>query len=31
MRERAAQIGAQLAVKSTLGAGTQIEVEKIVP
>jgi len=31
MRERAAQIGAQLAVKSRPGAGTQIDVEKIVP
>jgi signal transduction histidine kinase/ligand-binding sensor domain-containing protein len=31
MRERAAQIGAQLNVTSRLGAGTQVEVEKIVP
>jgi signal transduction histidine kinase/ligand-binding sensor domain-containing protein len=31
MRERAAQIGAQLAVKSQAGEGTQIDVEKIVP
>jgi len=31
MRERAAQIGAQFAVKSRLGEGTQIDVEKIVP
>jgi signal transduction histidine kinase len=31
MRERAEQIGAQLAVKSMPGEGTQIEVEKIVP
>ncbi len=30
MRERAAQIGAEFDVKSTPGAGTQIEVEKIV-
>ncbi len=31
MRERAAQIGAQLSVKSAVGEGTQIELEKIVP
>lgn len=31
MRERAAQIGAQLSVKSATGEGTQIEVEKMVP
>lgn len=31
MRERAAQIGAQLAVKSQPGEGTQIDVEKMVP
>jgi signal transduction histidine kinase/ligand-binding sensor domain-containing protein len=31
MRERAAQIGAQLNVTSRLGEGTQVEVEKIVP
>ena len=31
MRERAAQIGAQLDVKSEPGAGTLVEVEKIVP
>jgi signal transduction histidine kinase/ligand-binding sensor domain-containing protein len=31
MRERAAQIGAQLAIKSLPGEGTQIDVEKIVP
>jgi len=30
MRERAEQIGAQLAVKSIPGEGTQVEVEKIV-
>ena len=31
MRERAAQIGAQMTVTSAPGEGTQIEVEKIVP
>ena len=31
MRERAAQIGAQFAVKSLPGEGTQIDVEKMVP
>ncbi len=31
MRERAKGIGAQLAVKSVPGEGTQVEVEKIVP
>jgi len=31
MRERAAQIGAQLNVTSRVGQGTQIDVEKIVP
>ena len=31
MRERAAQIGAEIKVKSRLGEGTEIDVEKMVP
>ncbi len=31
MRERAAQIGAELNVKSRLGEGTEIDIEKMVP
>jgi signal transduction histidine kinase len=31
MRERAAQIGAALHVKSRLGEGTEVDIEKIVP
>jgi signal transduction histidine kinase len=31
MRERAAQIGADLRVKSRLGEGTEVDIEKIVP
>ena len=31
MRERAAQIGADLHVKSQVGEGTQVDIEKIVP
>jgi signal transduction histidine kinase/ligand-binding sensor domain-containing protein len=31
MRERAAQIGAELNVKSRLGGGTEIDIEKMVP
>jgi signal transduction histidine kinase/ligand-binding sensor domain-containing protein len=31
MRERAAQIGAELRVKSRLGEGTEVDIEKIVP